>query len=157
MGGQMAATAVGLIEYAQAGEGPTVLLCHGGPGGHDQSFMAAPLARNGFHVLTPSRPGYLGTPLSSGATIEQQADGMAALLDRLGIGKRPLSACRLVAPLPCNWRCATPAGMGGDPGSGRFPGVSTPPGKRRHPFGPAFSGPIGYVAHRHSDLAARLL
>ncbi len=87
MGGQMAATAVGLIEYAQAGEGPTVLLCHGGPGGHDQSFMAAPLARNGFHVLTPSRPGYLGTPLSSGATIEQQADGMAALLDRLGIEK----------------------------------------------------------------------
>ncbi|MBE2222070.1 MAG: alpha/beta hydrolase [Anaerolineae bacterium] len=87
MGGKMAATAVGIVEYAQAGEGPTVLLCHGGPGGYDQGYLITPLTRVGFSTVTPSRPGYLGTPLSSGERIEEQADAMVALMDRLGVEK----------------------------------------------------------------------
>ncbi len=87
MGGQMAATAVGLMEYAQDGEGPTVMLCHGGPGGYDQGYMIKPLTRVGFSTLTPSRPGYLGTPLTTGQTMAEQADAMVALMDRLGIEK----------------------------------------------------------------------
>jgi pimeloyl-ACP methyl ester carboxylesterase len=87
MGGQMAATAVGLIEYTREGEGPSVLLCHGGPGGYDQGYLINPLTRVGFSTLTPSRPGYLGTPLATGQTIEEQADAMVALMDRLGIEK----------------------------------------------------------------------
>jgi pimeloyl-ACP methyl ester carboxylesterase len=39
----------------------------------------------GFTVLTPSRPGYLRTPLTTGASPEQAADAMASLLDVLSI------------------------------------------------------------------------
>ena len=95
----MAATAVGVMEYAQAGEGPTVLLCHGGPGGYDQGFMVDHLTRVGFNVLTPSRPGYLGTPLASGETIEAQADGMVALMDRLGVEKTAVIGASAGGPI----------------------------------------------------------
>jgi pimeloyl-ACP methyl ester carboxylesterase len=87
MGGQMAATAAGLVEYARAGEGPTVLYCHGGGGGCDRGELLDSLTCVGFSLLTPSRPGYLGTPLNTGQTPEEQADALAALLDRLGIEK----------------------------------------------------------------------
>jgi len=99
MGGQMAATAVGLVEYAQAGEGPTVLLCHGGPGGYDQGYMIEPLSRVGFNTVTASRPGYLGTPLSSGQTIEAQADAMVALMDSLGIEKTAVIGASAGGPI----------------------------------------------------------
>jgi pimeloyl-ACP methyl ester carboxylesterase len=36
-------------------------------------------------VLTPDRPGYLGTPLDNGGSPEQQADLAAALLDALNV------------------------------------------------------------------------
>jgi len=81
-------TAKGTVEYARLGEGPAVLGIHGGPGGYDQALMLFDwLARKGFSVLAPSRPGYLGTPLSSGKTADEQADMYAALLDTLGIDK----------------------------------------------------------------------
>ena len=77
-------TAKGAVEIACLGEGPTVLSVHGGPGGCDQGLlMALPLLQAGFHVIAPSRPGYLGTPLSSGVHLEEQADLLAALLDAL--------------------------------------------------------------------------
>ena len=44
-------------------------------------------AENGFRVIAPSRPGYLGTPLRTGRTWGQQADAHAALLDVLGINR----------------------------------------------------------------------
>lgn len=37
--------------------------------------------------MSPSRPGYLGTPLVSGKTLEEQADLLAALIDQLNIRK----------------------------------------------------------------------
>lgn len=83
--GTVVATAVGPIEYAIAGEGPVLLVSHGGPGGYDQIEMMADLSEAGFSLLAPSRPGYLGTPLSAGQTIPQQAEAMIALLDALGI------------------------------------------------------------------------
>ena len=77
-------TAKGAVEIACLGEGPTVLSVHGGPGGCDQGLlMALPLLQAGFRVIAPSRPGYLGTPLSSGVHLEEQADLLAALLDAL--------------------------------------------------------------------------
>ena len=83
--GTVVETAVGPIEYAKQGSGPVLLASHGGPGGYDQIKMMADLVDAGFTVLAPSRPGYLGTPLSAGATIAQQAEAMIALLDTLGI------------------------------------------------------------------------
>ena len=84
----IAETAVGPIEYAMTGRGPAVLVIHGCPGGYDQGLIAAKLARNEeFTFISPSRPGYLRTPLEVGLTPENQADAYAALLDNLGIAK----------------------------------------------------------------------
>ena len=85
---RIAATAAGPIEYAVAGRGPAVLVIHGCPGGYDQGLIAAKLARSEeFTFISPSRPGYLRTPLEVGLTPKEQADAYAALLDSLGISK----------------------------------------------------------------------
>ncbi len=79
-------TAYGPVEYAVRGEGPVALIAHGGPGGYDQALVLGELFRkNGFKVIAPSRPGYLGTPLQFGKTAAEQGDFMAALLDVLNI------------------------------------------------------------------------
>jgi pimeloyl-ACP methyl ester carboxylesterase len=75
------------VEYARIGEGPVVLAAHGGPGGYDQGFILRTLAAAGLTVITPSRPGYLRTPLGTSMTFPMQADLFAALLDTLGIEK----------------------------------------------------------------------
>lgn len=84
----VAHTDAGPIEYVKQGKGPVVLSLHGAFGGYDQGLLISGfLIGRGFTVLSPSRPGYLRTPLSVGSTAEQQADAMAALLDTLGIKK----------------------------------------------------------------------
>ena len=84
----IAETAKGLIEYARIGEGPVVLAIHGGPGGYDQGLLLFEwVTKSGFSLIAPSRPGYLGTPVTSGKSPAEQADLYAALLDTLGIDK----------------------------------------------------------------------
>ena len=80
-------TARGRVEFdLTEGAGPVVLSVHGGLGGADLGRLTADwLAGRGCRILSPSRPGYLGTPLTSGATVEEQADLLAALLDTLEI------------------------------------------------------------------------
>lgn len=79
-------TSAGPVEYAQRGQGPVLLCVHGGPGGCDQGLVLGEVFRvNGFRILSVSRPGYLGTPLATGASPEAQADVLAALLDALGL------------------------------------------------------------------------
>jgi pimeloyl-ACP methyl ester carboxylesterase len=83
-------TAAGSIEMASLGEGPAVLALHGGMGGYDQGLILARALfgeAGGVRALAVSRPGYLGTPLTSGAAPEAQADLYAALLDSLGIAR----------------------------------------------------------------------
>ena len=65
------------------------MLCfHGTPGIHDgHSNYFNYLTDAGIGVITPSRPGYGRTPLSSGKSHEEAADLMAALLDELNIEK----------------------------------------------------------------------
>lgn len=83
-----AATPRGLIHYADAGEGPAVLSVHGAMGGTDQGMILARVTgADAGRVIAPARPGYLGTPLSSGVTPEAQADLFAALLDHLGLDR----------------------------------------------------------------------
>ncbi|MGD2131909.1 MAG: alpha/beta hydrolase [Maricaulaceae bacterium] len=89
-GSEVVATALGEIEYAVVGEGVPMLVLHGTPGGYDQALVArraAPERYAGTMTIAVSRPGYLRTPLSSGATFEEQADLFAALLDELGIDR----------------------------------------------------------------------
>ncbi|HWE89781.1 MAG TPA: alpha/beta hydrolase [Pseudonocardiaceae bacterium] len=84
---QVIETACGPVECSiTEGTGPVVLASHGGIGGIDQArLMLNWLDPNEYRLLSCSRPGYLGTPLSSGRTFEQQADLFAALLDALGV------------------------------------------------------------------------
>jgi pimeloyl-ACP methyl ester carboxylesterase len=49
--------------------------------------MQQELIENGFSVLIPTRPGYQGTPITSGKTAESTADLFAALLEKLEIKK----------------------------------------------------------------------
>ena len=62
-----AETTAGIIEYVDVGEGPALLCVHGAPGGYDQGLLFGELFRqNGFRLISMSRPGFLGTPLSTG-------------------------------------------------------------------------------------------
>jgi pimeloyl-ACP methyl ester carboxylesterase len=95
----VADTPSGKIEFVQSGEGPSVLVFHGSPGGFDQAMLyASALADAGFHVIAPSRPGYLRTPLASGLTPEDQADAMLSLVDSLGVGSVAVVGVSLGAP-----------------------------------------------------------
>jgi len=85
---QLTSTALGPVETAVLGEGHPVLVLHGSPGGIDAAeLMSRFLPRDRFRAILVSRPGYLGTELGDRATIDQQADLMAALLDELGIDR----------------------------------------------------------------------
>ena len=81
-------TAAG-AEVAVRGSGTPVLVVHGTPGGIDVAdIMARFLPSSDFRVVTLSRPGYLGTPLASEhATLDDEADLYAAVLDDLGIDR----------------------------------------------------------------------
>jgi pimeloyl-ACP methyl ester carboxylesterase len=92
---KIARTSAGDIEFdLTQGDNPVVMSIHGGIGGLDQGrVMAAWIDTGRYRILSPSRPGYLGTPLEVGKTMEQQADALAALLDVLDIDKvMPLGA-----------------------------------------------------------------
>jgi pimeloyl-ACP methyl ester carboxylesterase len=87
-GGVVVETAKGPVEFAVAGRGPVILQLHGGASGYDQTLsLSWDLHKAGFTILTPSRPGYLRTPLSTGASPEQAADALASLLDVLKIDR----------------------------------------------------------------------
>lgn len=96
-----AQTALGPVQYDLYGtSGPVVLSVHAGLGGADQGrLFAGWLQDDGFRILSPSRPGYLGTPLSSGRTPQEQADLLAALLDELRIGKVGVLAASAGGPV----------------------------------------------------------
>jgi 2-hydroxy-6-oxonona-2,4-dienedioate hydrolase len=82
------ATKSGPIEYAEAGEGPVVLVVHGAGGGFDQGLeLAGPLASRGFRVIAMSRFGYLRTPMPADASVLAQTKAHVALLDTLGVEK----------------------------------------------------------------------
>lgn len=86
--------APGPVQFASYGQGPSLLSLHGAMGGYDQGLVLARVtgADAGMQVLAPSRPGYRGTPLSSGVTPEAQADLYAALLDRLRVERATVIA-----------------------------------------------------------------
>jgi pimeloyl-ACP methyl ester carboxylesterase len=83
---QIVATRHGPIEYTAWGEGPAVLVVHGAGGGYDQGIsIARAYGGEGLRWISPSRFGYLRTPLPADASTAAQADVFADLLDALRI------------------------------------------------------------------------
>lgn len=80
-------TEKGRIEYLLTGNGPTVLIVHGGHDSCRGDYMKQSLMENNFSVLIPTRPGYRGTPVTSGKTAGSTAELFAALLKKLKINK----------------------------------------------------------------------
>lgn len=84
---EVAETSRGAVEFARHGDAPYVMIFHGTPQGHHASFMGEPFEVEGYGTITPSRPGYLRTPIETGRTFPEQADAAAALLDEMGVGR----------------------------------------------------------------------
>jgi pimeloyl-ACP methyl ester carboxylesterase len=106
-GSEKAETKKGAIEYLDRGEGPTLLVFHDAPGGYDQAMLLGSFfAEEGFHLVAPSRPGYLRTPLTTGRSLAEQADAMAALIEMMGISRVAVLASSLGAPAALHfaWR-----------------------------------------------------
>ncbi len=84
-------TPLGEVRFVESGppDGDPVLIVHGSPGGYDvAAVMGRFLARLGFRIVAPSRPGYPGTPLTEGTTTaDDQARLLVALLDELEIDR----------------------------------------------------------------------
>ena len=103
-------TELGRIEYVEFGEGPAVVCIHGAMGGYDQSvILAQTVADAGYRFIAISRPGYLGTPLSSGETPRQQADLIAALLGMLKINRAGVLAISGGGPAAIEFAIHNPA------------------------------------------------
>lgn len=97
-GSTIAETAVGPIEYAERGDGQTLLMVHGAGGGYDQGLLLAEEIGEDFRVVAPSRFGYLRTPVRADNSPAAQADAHAALLDFLGIEKAIVAGASAGAP-----------------------------------------------------------
>jgi 2-hydroxy-6-oxonona-2,4-dienedioate hydrolase len=81
-------TSAGAVEYALLGKGGAVLAIHGAGGGFDQALdIVGELAEQGYHVIAPSRFGYLRSAMPSSPTPAKQADAFVELLDGLGVKK----------------------------------------------------------------------
>jgi pimeloyl-ACP methyl ester carboxylesterase len=92
-GSKVIATRMGDVRYTDTGSGPAVLHSHGSPGGCDAGLAAFPeLVRDGFRIVTPSRPGFVGTSLPGRESVEAQADLFAAFLDAMRIDRAALLA-----------------------------------------------------------------
>ena len=139
-GSRIARTPCGPIEYADAGQGPPVLVVHGAGGGYDQGLeLGSRLAARGLRVVAMSRFGYLRTPLPADASAAAQADAHACLLDALGIRLAAIVGASAGAPSAVQFalrhpdRCRAlvllvPAIY--TPRPGGEPPVKTPPGTR---------------------------
>lgn len=72
---------------ADEGSGPLVVLLHGQPGdGEELLLVRQALRGRGLRVLAVNRPGYGGDP-EAATGYRGNADALAGLLDRLGVGQ----------------------------------------------------------------------
>jgi pimeloyl-ACP methyl ester carboxylesterase len=81
------ATRWGQVEYAEEGSGAPVLVVHGI---YQHCVSGLETLRGllpGRRLIAPSRFGYLGSSLPPNASVADQADAFAALLDALGIDR----------------------------------------------------------------------
>lgn len=100
----------GTVEYLEIGDGPVVVSLHGAMGGWDQSLiLAQTIGNSGYRYIAMTRPGYLGTPMSSGRSSEQQGDLIASLLDTLSVPKAGIMAASGGGPAAVQFGLRHPA------------------------------------------------
>jgi pimeloyl-ACP methyl ester carboxylesterase len=81
-------TSFGPVEYAQDGDGRPVLIVHGVLGGCDFGVgVGRASIPPGYRIISPSRFGYLGSPMPADPSPARQADAFAALLDHLELAE----------------------------------------------------------------------
>ena len=86
-------TPFGLVEYAEAGDGPPLLVVHGVFGAYDFGVGTGRAnLPDGYRIISPSRFGYFGSPFPADSSPTAQADAFAVLLDHLGIDVLPVVA-----------------------------------------------------------------
>jgi pimeloyl-ACP methyl ester carboxylesterase len=85
-------TESGAVEYCEWGEGIPLLLVHGVVGGCDVPPSWRALVPAEYKVITPSRFGYLGSPMPQEPTVAAQVETFVALLDSLEIERLPVLA-----------------------------------------------------------------
>jgi pimeloyl-ACP methyl ester carboxylesterase len=86
-------TTFGRVEYAQAGDGPPVMVVHGVLGGFDFGVGVGQVnVPPGNRIISPSRFGFFASPLPPDPSPAAQADAFAALLDHLNIVELPVVA-----------------------------------------------------------------
>jgi pimeloyl-ACP methyl ester carboxylesterase len=108
-GGTIIQTRKGEMEYSTTGSGPAVIVLHGLNGGYDQGMVTVRLLNDdGFQWISVSRPGYLGTPLSTGETLQEQANALAGLLDTLQIQKAAVIAQSIGGPYALQFALQNP-------------------------------------------------
>ena len=72
--------------YVDQGDGPAVLVLHENNGGWDQAMnWAHRRLPTGFRIVAPSRFGYPGSSMPTGATTYGQGEALLELLDHLGL------------------------------------------------------------------------
>ena len=85
-------SSAGPLEFAEAGDGPPLMMIHGTGGGFDQGLLfGAALRERGFRIVAPSRFGYLRSAFPNDASPARQADVLAELLDHLRIDRLPVA------------------------------------------------------------------
>jgi pimeloyl-ACP methyl ester carboxylesterase len=86
-------TPFGRVQYAQAGDGPPVLVVHGVFGGFDFGVGVGRVnVPSGHRIISPSRFGFFGSSLPADPSPAAQADAFAALLDHLEVSELPVIA-----------------------------------------------------------------
>jgi pimeloyl-ACP methyl ester carboxylesterase len=87
-GSHLLNTPTGQIEYGESGAGQDVLVLHGAGGGYDQALlMGQTLLGPNYHLIAPSRFGYLNSPIPADSSLEAQVEAYITLLDTLKIQK----------------------------------------------------------------------
>lgn len=83
----IAKTKLGEIEFRSIGKGTPILFVHGGHSNCNETLSHKGFDTEQFQLITPSRPGYSGTPLGDNKSPKQAADLFAALMNHLSLGQ----------------------------------------------------------------------
>lgn len=75
------------VEYSVAGDGAPILVMHGGHSNCQEEFGYSRLTKEGYMLITPSRPGYGATSAALGKDLATACRAYAGLLDHLQLEK----------------------------------------------------------------------